>query len=177
MYMKVYSQTWDNDHLRIATTCLLRPPFCGPNWNFYFMNDHWNTTTCQQWSLFLGPKCGRCTQVWLYLQPSKEIITIPSRFISCCVIWTLVQKREIQKKYIYPSEMYFLWRLMLRNVDCFLVKATSKFFCLFSRPFDISFINIHSCFFQYQSGYKSDRGLAGWLRLVTNTFPSNPQKD
>ncbi len=36
------SQTWANDHLRIATTC-------------------------QQWPIFLGPNCGRYTQVWLYL--------------------------------------------------------------------------------------------------------------
>ncbi len=31
---KSYSQTWDNNHLRIATTCLQRPPFCSPIWNF-----------------------------------------------------------------------------------------------------------------------------------------------
>ena len=62
-----YSQTWANDHLRIATTCQQRPPFCGPNLNFYNINDLWITTTCQQRSLFLGPKGGRCTQVWLYL--------------------------------------------------------------------------------------------------------------
>ncbi len=32
------------------------------------MNDLWTTITCQQRPLFLGPKGGRCTQVWLYLK-------------------------------------------------------------------------------------------------------------
>ncbi len=51
----LYSQTWVNDHLRIATTCQQRPLFWATT-----------TTTCQQRPLFLGPKGGRWTQVWLY---------------------------------------------------------------------------------------------------------------
>jgi len=46
-YSKVserYCQIWVNDHLRIATTCLQRPPFRGPIFNFYI-----NKTTSEQW--------------------------------------------------------------------------------------------------------------------------------
>jgi len=45
-----YSQTWVNDHLRITTTtCLQRPQFLGPNFNFYNIklplnNDHLSIT-------------------------------------------------------------------------------------------------------------------------------------
>ena len=38
-YNCVYSQTWVNDHLRIATTCLQWPPFWGPFLNFNKIND------------------------------------------------------------------------------------------------------------------------------------------
>ncbi len=51
----IYSQTWANDHLRIATTIL---------WfhlDFYYINDLWSTTTCQQRPLLLGPEGGRNT--------------------------------------------------------------------------------------------------------------------
>ncbi len=44
-----YSQTCVNDHLRTMTTCQQRPTSI--------------------WWLFLGPKIGRCTQVWLYKYP------------------------------------------------------------------------------------------------------------
>ncbi len=30
-----YSQTWANDHLRVAITCLWRPSFCSSIWNFH----------------------------------------------------------------------------------------------------------------------------------------------
>ncbi len=33
-----YSQTWANDHLRIATTCLQRPPLWSPNLSLYNIN-------------------------------------------------------------------------------------------------------------------------------------------
>jgi len=46
-----YSQTWANDHLRIATTCLQRP-------------------------LFWGSEGGRCTQVWLYKRFKKIMLGI-----------------------------------------------------------------------------------------------------
>jgi len=56
----IYSQTWVNDHLRIATTCLQRPQFWGPNFNFHNIklplnNDHLSTMATnfgsQGWSL------------------------------------------------------------------------------------------------------------------------------
>ena len=53
-FVIIYSQTWANDHLRIATTCLQRPLFWGPILNFYSINDLWTTTTCQQPPLFFG---------------------------------------------------------------------------------------------------------------------------
>jgi len=52
--IRKFSQTSVNDHLRITTTCLGRPLFWGPNFNFYNIrlalnNDHLpTTTTCQQ---------------------------------------------------------------------------------------------------------------------------------
>ena len=58
-----YSQTWDNDHLRITTTCLQRSPFGGPIVTFYntklpLNNDHLSTTATnlgpRGWSLFTG---------------------------------------------------------------------------------------------------------------------------
>ncbi len=51
-----------NDHLRIATTCLQRPLFWSPIWDFNYIHDLWTMTTCQQQPLFLGRKGGRCTQ-------------------------------------------------------------------------------------------------------------------
>jgi len=35
LFLRKYSQTWANDHLRIATTCLQRPLFLGPNFNIH----------------------------------------------------------------------------------------------------------------------------------------------
>ncbi len=64
-YVMQCNKTWVNDHLRIATTCLLRPPFLSPIWNFYYINDLCTTATCQQRSLFLGPKGGCWTLVGL----------------------------------------------------------------------------------------------------------------
>ncbi len=37
-----YSQTWANDYLRIATTCLQRPPFWSPNLDLYNINQPLN---------------------------------------------------------------------------------------------------------------------------------------
>ncbi len=45
-------QIWAYDHLRIATTCLQRPPFRSPIWNFYYINYLWTASTCQQRQLF-----------------------------------------------------------------------------------------------------------------------------
>jgi len=75
-----YSQTWANDHLQIATTCSQRPPFWGPNYTFYNINDLQTTTTCQQRPLILGPEDGRCTLVWLYIKcrifvTFKDVVT------------------------------------------------------------------------------------------------------
>ncbi len=65
-----YSQTFANNHLRIPTTCLYWPQFCGPIWNFLELlshkwplnNDHLSTKTTifgsWGWSLYTG--------VWLY---------------------------------------------------------------------------------------------------------------
>jgi hypothetical protein len=58
-----YSQTWVNDHLRITTTCMQRPLFLGPNFNFHNIklalnNDHLSTTATnfgsRGWSLYTG---------------------------------------------------------------------------------------------------------------------------
>ncbi len=43
--VNIYSQSWVNDHLRITTTCLQRPLFWGPDFNFHNIklplnNDH-----------------------------------------------------------------------------------------------------------------------------------------
>ena len=46
LILTIYSQTWANDHLRIATACLQRSPFRGPIFSFY--NIRKATTTCQQ---------------------------------------------------------------------------------------------------------------------------------
>jgi hypothetical protein len=56
MFLTTYSQTLVNDHLRITTTCLQRPPFRGPNFNFYntklpLNNDHLSTTATNFGSL------------------------------------------------------------------------------------------------------------------------------
>jgi hypothetical protein len=60
MYLK-YSQTWVNNYLWITTTCLQRPHFWGPKFNFHnkklpLNNDHLSTTAtnfgCQMWSLY-----------------------------------------------------------------------------------------------------------------------------
>jgi hypothetical protein len=57
----MYSQTWVNDHLRIATTCLQRPSFWSPNLSLCnttlpLNNDHLSTTATnlgsQGWSLY-----------------------------------------------------------------------------------------------------------------------------
>ncbi len=45
-----YSQTWVNDHIRITTNCLQRPPFLGSLCNIHIkklplVNDHLTTTT------------------------------------------------------------------------------------------------------------------------------------
>jgi len=59
----IYSQTWANDHLRIATTCLQRPLFCGPVFLVYSIkvplnNDHLSTTATifgsRGWPLYTG---------------------------------------------------------------------------------------------------------------------------
>jgi hypothetical protein len=56
-----YSQTWVNAHLRITTTCLQRPLFRGPNFNFHNIklplnNDPLPTTATNfgslGWSLY-----------------------------------------------------------------------------------------------------------------------------
>ncbi len=56
-----YSQTWVNEHRRITTTCLQRPPFWGPIFNFYNIklplnNDHLSTMATnlgsRGWSLY-----------------------------------------------------------------------------------------------------------------------------
>ncbi len=58
-----YSQTWADDHLRIATTWLQWPSFWCPNLIFYNIepplnNDHLSTKTTvfgyQGWSLYTG---------------------------------------------------------------------------------------------------------------------------
>jgi len=67
---RMYSQTWTNDHLQIATTCLLRPLFWGPVVYFYYISDIWTTTTSLQRLLFWGPKGGRCV---LYSYQRKVI--------------------------------------------------------------------------------------------------------
>ena len=77
-----YSQTWANDHLRIATTCQQRPPFCGPILSFYNIklplnSDHLSTmaTICgsQGWSLYTGLTVHKII-IWHF-------------FYSCCVHW------------------------------------------------------------------------------------------
>ena len=68
-----YSQTWANDHLRITTTCLQRPPFLGPIFNFHNIklplnSDHLSTTVSnlgsQGWSLYTG----LTVQIWVKLK-------------------------------------------------------------------------------------------------------------
>jgi len=45
---KVYSQTWANDHFRLAANLFTQQPlFWGHILDFYYMNDLWATTTCQ----------------------------------------------------------------------------------------------------------------------------------
>ncbi len=53
-----YIQTWANNHLRIATTCLRRPPFWSPNFD-----SLQHKATFQQWPQIWGPEGGCCTQV------------------------------------------------------------------------------------------------------------------
>jgi len=59
----MYSQTWVNDHLQITTTCLQRPLFWGPDFNFHYKklplnNNHLSTTAThfgsRRWSLYTG---------------------------------------------------------------------------------------------------------------------------
>ncbi len=78
----LYSQTWANDHIKITfcgpirsfyylnnlwttTICQQRPLFLGPNWNFQLIMDLWTATTCQQRPLYYYPKDGRYAQFWL----------------------------------------------------------------------------------------------------------------
>ncbi len=60
LLLYLHSQTWANDHLRIATTIL----------QFRLVLHKWplNYDHCQKQPLFLSPEGGRCTQVWLYSQ-------------------------------------------------------------------------------------------------------------
>ncbi len=51
-----YSQTWANDHLRIVTTWLQRPPFWIPNLDFYNIIYLWTTTTFPQRPQIWGPQ-------------------------------------------------------------------------------------------------------------------------
>ncbi len=51
----VFSQIWVNDHHRITTTCLQRPQFWGPNFNFHntklpLHNDHLSKMATNFWS-------------------------------------------------------------------------------------------------------------------------------
>ena len=62
-----YSQTWVNNHLRIAAPYKQRPPYRGSIFNIYNImqplnNDHLSTTaTCQQRPQIWGPEGCRCT--------------------------------------------------------------------------------------------------------------------
>jgi len=93
-----YSQTWSNNHLRIATTCLQRPLFWGPNETFYNINDLRTMAACQQRPLFLGPEVGRCTQVWLYIssimlnQLHELHQTYLSNIILDQLLWQIINK-------------------------------------------------------------------------------------
>ncbi len=51
-------------------TAILKSPIL----DFHYKNNLWTTTTCQQQALFLGPKNGRCTKVWLYYQRASLVI-------------------------------------------------------------------------------------------------------
>ena len=62
-----YRQTWVNDHLRIATTCLQRPPFWGLILNFHSINDPRTTTTCPYWPQFWCPEGGRSTGLTVHV--------------------------------------------------------------------------------------------------------------
>ncbi len=68
-----YSQTWVNDHLRMTTTCLQRPLFWAPDFNFYNIklplnNDHLSTTATnfgtRGWSLYTGLTVFKCQDCW-----------------------------------------------------------------------------------------------------------------
>ncbi len=69
--LKGWSQTWDNDHLRIATTWPQRPPFWSPNVGLYNIklplnNDHLSTTA------EVPRVVVRCTQVWMNVIKKRE---------------------------------------------------------------------------------------------------------
>jgi hypothetical protein len=59
------SQLWFDDHLRITTTCVHRPPFWGPIFNLRIIYCLWTTTRYQQRPQILGLEGGRCSQVWV----------------------------------------------------------------------------------------------------------------
>ncbi len=59
-----YSQTWANDYLRIATTCLHGPPLWSPNLGLFYINLPKAATTSQQGPQIRGPYGG--SLVWQY---------------------------------------------------------------------------------------------------------------
>ena len=100
LFLSKYSQTWVNDHLRIATTFLQWPPFWSPILIFNYINDLWTTTTCLQRPLFWGLKRGCCTQVWLYVKAkyvfkSQLFITVNLFSIVPFVKTMIVQNRSV----------------------------------------------------------------------------------
>ena len=84
----VYSQTWANDHLRIATTCQQRPLFWGPIFNYYNImlplnHDQLSTTATfwgsRGWSLYTGLTVYcmfNLTSKWFWLVISDECETL-----------------------------------------------------------------------------------------------------
>jgi len=59
--------TWPNNLLRIATTCLQRPPFCSFNFNLYNAKLPMNydqMTMCQQRTQIWGPEGGHYSHVF-----------------------------------------------------------------------------------------------------------------
>ncbi len=62
-----YSQTWVNDHLRIASTFTTAIIFeSRAIWVVVTQTYLWTTTTCLQRPQIWGPSRGRGTQAWLY---------------------------------------------------------------------------------------------------------------
>ncbi len=73
-------------------------------------------TNCQQRSLFLGPKGGRCTQIWMYIYFRNKIVwlTICGNFqksqksICHCSMWTRKQKHNMFCLQIFGLPSVFL---------------------------------------------------------------------